>query len=175
MSLLFVDESKAKGYTMVAALVEPGEATRLRREVRALVLPRQRRIHFTKEQPERKRLILSRLTAMGARAQVFQCETKNQVHGRDTCLSAIVARAAQHVRAKIVIERDASVEKADRQTLFREASRYGLRDTLSYSFEAPHQEPLLWIADAIAWSYTKGGDWKRRSEPIIAGITNLTP
>ena len=82
MSILFVDESKAKGYTMVAALVVPGDVTSLRRDVRSLVLPGQRRIHFTKEQPERKRLILSRLTAFGAQAQVFHCATKSQVRGR---------------------------------------------------------------------------------------------
>lgn len=68
MSILFVDESKTKGYTMIAALVVPGDVASLRRDVRSLVLPGQRRIHFTKEQPERKRLILSRLTSFGAQA-----------------------------------------------------------------------------------------------------------
>lgn len=110
-----MDESKAKGYTMVAALVVPGDATSLRRDVRSLVLPGQRRIHFTKEQPERKRLILSRLTAFGAQAQVFHCATKSQLLGREACLTGIVAHAAEHAHTKIVIERDESIEKADRQ------------------------------------------------------------
>lgn len=155
MSILFVDESKAKGYTMVAALVVPGDATSLRRDVRSLVLPGQRRIHFTKEQPERKRLILSRLTAFGAQAQVFHCAAKSQLLGREACLTGIVAHAAEHAHTKIVIERDESIEKADRQILFREVRRHGLGDILSYAHEVPHQEPLLWVADAIAWSYTK--------------------
>ena len=146
MSILFVDESKAKGYTMVAALVVPGDVTSLRRDVRSLVLPGQRRIHFTKEQPERKRLILSRLTAFGAQAHVFHCTTKSQVLGRETCLTGIVAHAAEHAHTKIVIERDESIEKSDRQILFREARRHGLGDTLNYELEAPHQEPLLWLS-----------------------------
>lgn len=173
MSILFVDESKTKGYTMVAALVVPGDVASLRRNVKSLVLPGQRRIHFTKEQPERKRLILSQLTAFGAQSQVFHCATTSQVRGRDACLTGIVAYAAQHSHTRIVIERDESIERADRQVLYREVRRHGLRDTLSYTLEAPHQEPLLWVADAIAWSYTKGGEWKRRADPLIAGITIL--
>lgn len=175
MSILFVDESKTKGYTMVAALVVPGDVTSLRRDVRSLVLPGQRRIHFTKEQPERKRLILSRLTSFGAQAQVFHCATKNQALGRDACLTGIVAHAAQHSHTKIVIERDESIEKTDHRILFREVKRHGLGGTLSYALEAPHQEPLLWVADAIAWSYTKGGEWKKRADPLISGITKLSP
>lgn len=173
MSILFVDESKTKGYTMVAALVVPSDMASLRRDVRSLVLPGQRRIHFTKEQPERKRMILSRLTAFGAQAHVFHCATKSQVRGRDVCLTAIVTHAAQHACTRIVIERDESIEKSDRQVLFREVRGHGLGDTLSYTFETPHQEPLLWVADAIAWSYTKGGEWKQRANPVIAGITKL--
>lgn len=173
MSILFVDESKSKGYTMVAALIEPGDVDRLRRGVRSLVLPGQRRIHFTKEQLGRKRLILSRLTSLGIQAQVFHCATKIPTSGRDACLTGIVSHAAQSLDTKIVIERDESIEKADRQILYREVRRHNLDGLLNYAFESPHQEPLLWVADAIAWSYTKGGDWKKRAKPLISGITSV--
>lgn len=156
---------------MVAALVTPGDVASLRRDVRSLVLPGQRRIHFTKEQPERKRLILSRLVAFGARSQVFCCATKNEILAREACLTGIVAHAAAHSHTKIVLERDESIERADRQILFREVRRHGLGDSLTYALEAPHQEPLLWIADAIAWSFAKGGEWRRRAAPLIEGIT----
>lgn len=173
MSSLYVDESKSNGYTMVAALVVAGEVANLRRNMRSLVLPRQRRIHFTKEQPQRKRLILSRLRAFGAQAHVFHCATKDQVRGRDACLTGIVALAATHSLTTIVIERDASIEKTDRQILFREISHHGVADMLSHTHEMPHREPLLWVADAIAWSFTKGGEWKQRVAPLIADITRF--
>lgn len=105
---------------------------------------------------------------------MLHCATKNQVLGRDACLTGIVAHAAQNSHTKIVIERDESIEKADHQTLFREVRRHGLGGTLSYALEAPHQEPLLWVADVIAWSYTKGGEWKKRADPLIAGVTQLS-
>lgn len=159
---------------MVAAVVAAADVVSLRREVRSLVLPGQRRIHFTKEQPERKRLILSRLTSLGVQAQVFHCATKNQFHGRDVCLSGIVAFAAKQGHSRIVIERDESIEKSDRQILFREVRQNGCDEALSYALESPHQEPLLWVADAVAWSYAKGGEWKQRSDVIVTEVTRLS-
>ncbi|HEY3557037.1 MAG TPA: hypothetical protein VGL05_06230 [Kribbella sp.] len=48
---VFVDESKAKGLPM-AAVVCPAEAVNARRRMMAgLLMPRERRIHFTKESP----------------------------------------------------------------------------------------------------------------------------
>ncbi len=160
---------------MVAALGVSNDLARIRRDIRKLVLPGQRRIHFTKEHPDRKRLILSRLTATGVTAQIFHCTTKDPVRGRNICLAEIVAYAAEGSFTKLVIERDESIEKSDRQTLFREVRRHGLTDELNYVLETPYQEPLLWVADAIAWSYTKGGEWRQRVDPLIAGITILSP
>ena len=93
MNVFFVDESKVKGYTMVAAIIRDDAVSALRRGVRSLVLPGQRRIHFTKERDERKRLILSRLIPLGVRAQVFYCAAKSAVVGREVCLTAIEAYA----------------------------------------------------------------------------------
>lgn len=173
MSTLYIDESKTKGYTLVAALAAPADTGKLARGVRSLLLPGQRRIHFTKENSSRKRLVLSRLNELGAQAHVFHCAAKNNSIGRETCLIGLVAHAAQNSHTKIVLERDESIEKSDRQILFREAKMHGLDGTLSYAHESPHQQPLLWVADAIAWSFTKGGDWKRRADPLISGVTTL--
>lgn len=175
MSTLFVDESKSKGYTMVAAVVVPGDAAALRREIRALVLPGQRRIHFTKESDHRKRQVLSKLVELGVTAHLFHCDSKSDAVGRETCLVSLVAYAAEHAHTRIVLERDESVDRADRRILFREVDRHGLSEELAYRLETAHQEPLLWIADAIAWSYTRGGDWKRRIRPLIADETLLSP
>jgi hypothetical protein len=30
---------------------------------------------------------------------------------------------------------------------------------------APHLDPLLWIPDAIAWSWAKGGEWRQLVAP----------
>jgi len=165
--MLFVDETKAKGYTMVAAVVVPHDATELRKQMRALVLKGQRRIHFTSESDSRRRVILSRLVELGVRAHIVQSTASRGADGREECLMQLVVLAADNDHTRIVLERDASIEQADRRILYREVSNRGLRSTLQYVHEAAHDEPLLWIADAIAWSHAKGGDWRRRIAPML--------
>jgi len=46
---VFVDESKAKGYLLAAAVIEPRHLAKAMREIRNLVLPGQQRINMTKE------------------------------------------------------------------------------------------------------------------------------
>lgn len=173
MSTLFVDETKAKGYTMVAAVVVPHDAIELRREIRALVLRGQRRIHFTRESDSRRRLILSRLVELGVRAHIIQSTANKEADGREECLMQLVELAADNDHTRIVLERDASIEQSDRRILYREVSSRGLRSTLQYEHEAAYDEPLLWIADAIAWSHAKGGDWRRRVKPMLLATAHM--
>lgn len=170
MSTLFVDETKAKGYTMVAAVVVPHDASELRKQMRGLVLKGQRRIHFTSESDSRRRLILSKLVELGVCAHMVQSTASTQAQGREECLMQLVELAADNDHTRIVLERDASIEQADRRILYREVNSRGLRDALSYNHEGAHDEPLLWIADAIAWSHAKGGDWRRRIEPLLVAV-----
>lgn len=165
--MLFVDETKAKGYTMVAAVVVPGDANGLRKEMRGLVLKGQRRIHFTSESDPRRRLILSKLVELEVRAHIVQSTANKQSDGREECLMQLLDLAADNDYTRIILERDASIEQADRRILYREVSSRGLRDSVAYGHMGAHDEPLLWIADAIAWSHAKGGDWRRRVEPMV--------
>jgi hypothetical protein len=38
-----------------------------------------------------------------------------------------------------------------------------------------HEEPLLWVPDAIAWAVGRGGDWRRRAEPLLDKVVDLGP
>jgi hypothetical protein len=51
---VFVDESKARGFLLVAALVLPGDLAQARKQVGALRLPGQRRVHFATESASRR-------------------------------------------------------------------------------------------------------------------------
>jgi len=46
---VFIDETKHRNCVVVAAVVVPGDLAALRRTMRGLVLPGQRRVHMTKE------------------------------------------------------------------------------------------------------------------------------
>ncbi|MFI9641274.1 hypothetical protein ACIG87_14625 [Micromonospora sp. NPDC051925] len=66
-----MDETKERGFLLVATVVPPSDLTRARRTVRNLVLPHQRRIHFHKERDDRRRQIVTAITTIGVQATVF--------------------------------------------------------------------------------------------------------
>ena len=36
-------------------------------------------------------------------------------------------------------------------------------------------EPMLWVADAIAWAHGAGASWLRLIEPVVEDVTELRP
>lgn len=93
---------------------------------------------------------------------------------REECLSAVVADAALHGVTRIVLERDDSIEKFDRKILYREFEVNSARSTITYAHTTASAEPLLWVPDAIAWSYARGGEWSARIRPLVIDVTNLS-
>jgi hypothetical protein len=65
---VFVDESKRRGYLLVASVVVPGDLDSVRRVLRGLVLPGQRRLHMKDENDQRRRSIASAITVSGVTA-----------------------------------------------------------------------------------------------------------
>ena len=72
----------------------------------------------------------------------------------------------------LVIERDESLVQSDKRViagiLMSENSK------LNYQHVGPHEHPLLWVSDAVAWCFFSGGDWLRRSSPIVDEVIYLT-
>jgi hypothetical protein len=173
MTSLYIDESKSKGYTIVTAAVIQSDIAATRKAVAQLRQSGQRRVHFVKESDPRRRQILSALEALDFRARIYHCSGMDEAGAREACLAAIVADAVRDGVNRMVLERDDSIEKFDRQILFRELGAGGARESIRYSHDTAVQEPLLWVPDAIAWSYAKGGDWRRRIEPVVANIVEV--
>jgi hypothetical protein len=44
---------------------------------------------------------------------------------------------------------------------------------MTYRHATAHEEPLLWLPDAIAWAVGRGGDWRRRAEPLLEKVVDL--
>jgi hypothetical protein len=42
-----------------------------------------------------------------------------------------------------------------------------IRPNLTWDHRERHQEPLLWVADAVAWCVNRGGEWERMVRPMI--------
>lgn len=44
---------------------------------------------------------------------------------------------------------------------------------LFYEHLPSENDPLLWIADIVAWCYGAGGDWLRRVQPLMGDVTDM--
>jgi len=89
-SHIFVDETKRAGYVIAAVTVTDTDA--IRKVVRALVLPGERRIHMKHEQARRRRIIVSALAATQVQATVYDAARRyrTDLAARTACLTALV-------------------------------------------------------------------------------------
>lgn len=163
--LVFVDESKARGYFLVATATSRASARTAGRQLRTLLKPGQRRLHFKGESDSRRRFILSKMVTLEVDVAVWEVRNLPDKDARPLCLEAMVAQAARCQVGELVIESDASLETADRRMIA--AVSRAESGTFAYRHCPPHEEPLLWISDAVAWCYSKGGDWRRRVASLV--------
>lgn len=171
---LFIDESRrGRTYLVAAALVAPTQLTETRSLMRSLSMPGERRIHFQAEHDSRRRKVLAALVAGGTQAHIY-LGTGRPERVRAACLTALVTDAVDLGAARLVIEsRGPSPDRADRATIHQALT--GSPPTFSYEHLCPHDDPILAVADAVAWAYGAGSDWRRRICPAILKVTDLGP
>lgn len=163
---LFVDESKRGDYLLVATRHRHDELPALRKELRGLVLPGQRRLHMTKESDRRRRTITSTICALDVDATVLNAGRRgHELVARAACLDGLVA-VAPAGPTTIVLERDDSIIGFDHRELYR-LVQAGDRHDLHYEHRRSADEPILAIADAIAWCWTRGSEWRDRVRPVV--------
>lgn len=112
----YVDESERGGYLVAAALVERDDLDDVRRVLRDLRKPGQRRVHFTKESDSRRRLILDRLGRLPIRLRLYE-SGGDTVPARARCLSALVDDLVVLGAERLVLERLDSRVRADVATI----------------------------------------------------------
>lgn len=165
---LFADECKKGGCCIVAAVIRVGDLASTRRQMRALLLPNQRRIHFKDENTSRKKQILDAIETTGVTALVYVGpDGVRELTARRACLSRLVSDAADLRATRLVIERDDSLLDHDRQCLYQ-ATRAS--DAIEYHHLRAHEECLLWIADAVAWCWAAKAFWRDRVQSMIGVI-----
>jgi len=172
---VFVDETKHRGYLLVASAVPHGDLDPLRKLIRGLILPGQRRLHMKNENDQRKRSITAAITNSDVRATIYTAERRYRTErdSRAACLQALVADIATRGDTILVLEQDDSLIPWDRRHLYDLARQSGCAETLRYQHQRASAEILLAIPDAIAWCWAKGGDWQRRVEPVVADVQRV--
>lgn len=148
---------------MCAALVAVSDLTSVRKALRSLPAAGQRRIHFATESDQRRRLILSRMAKLNISTTVYVATGSSDVASRAAILEAMVPRLQENGVKRLILDSRDSQDKQDRSTIFN-VMKLQTNNELSYGHQPSHTDPLLWIPDAVAWAWGRGGDWKRRVE-----------
>jgi hypothetical protein len=175
---IYVDESKAKGYLLVAATVVRSQASASRRELGSLILPGQRGLHMRSESDSRRREIADSIVrigeTLGVDAVIFDAgRSGTEKDRRSRCLEAIIANLSVDDQVHIVLDLDESLQNWDRQRLIELTRAAGLSDRITYEHRTRHSELLLAIPDAIAWCWARGGDWRRRIRPVVRDVREM--
>ena len=174
-SHVFVDETKHRGYLLVAGVVVLSDLDSVRRKLRGLVLPGQRRLHMKDENDQRRRSIATAIALSGVTATIYDAgrRYRNERERRAACLHALIIDAADRGDTMLVLEQDDTLLSWDNQRLIEFTREAGCRETLRYEHRRAADELLLAVPDAIAWCWAKGGDWRRRIQPVVTDVREV--
>lgn len=162
---VFIDESVRRGYFMSAALIAPRDLAIARRRMRGLLLPGQRSLHMKDERDSRRREILSAIEEVPATLALFERGlAAGHAAARSACLRAAMEWSIGLGTARVVLDRSDSTVRTDRRTIAQALREHGgARGAVEYDHLARHEEPLLWIPDAVAWSWGRTGEFHARA------------
>lgn len=156
MKVLYLDECKQNPFLLVGYLLPQVESQKVRKQLSNLRMPGQRSIHFKLESPRRRREIVSVLNVLKCEVFVIKCSQRKSP--RSHAINTLLER---NRFKSFVFELDETSRFRDHQ-LFR-----GHENLLNWDHKMRHEEPLLWVADAVAWSVNRGGEWERMVRPMI--------
>lgn len=171
---VFVDESKAGPYLLVASVVLPAELGAACGVVRSLHLPKQSRLHMTAESDSRRRTILSAFEKAGLRATIYRATGfRRNIDAREACIDRLVRPLAVEPTARVTFECDQSQDERDRKQLFHLVRELGRTEQVQYEHRRATAEPLLAVPDVIGWAFARGGDFRRRALPLIVEVVDV--
>lgn len=174
--LLFVDETKAKGYLVAVATATEGQASSVRRDVRALRMRGQRSVHMQSEGARRRRLIADTVAGFagaGVQAVIYDASAVpgTDLNRRARALREIVADTARtREQARIIFDLDQTLLGFDRRHLVEAVREAEARAFITYDHVRFADDSALTLPDVIAWCWARGGDWRRRIGPIVSEV-----
>lgn len=172
---VFVDESqRGHLYLVAAAIIEPAAVSELRKQVRSLLLPGQRELHFKKEKPERRRMLADRVARWPIAIAVYtRSYHRNPEPARQACLRRLVGDLVERQAGRLVIDSREEQDRSDQQTIQQALRRHPGQYLLTWEHTESTGELLLALPDLAAWCYGAGGEWRKRIEPILVDVIGL--
>jgi len=149
MHVIYLDESVRSGrYLLAAAEMDAHGASHVRRALGDLVLSGQRRLHFKSESPARRRMILDVVVELPVSATVSTCRNLGEVASCRLLLASLTRLIQSDGRDSTLFIEGADGSVALDQAVITSARRR--EPVLTWHHLAPHEDPALWVSDAIA-------------------------
>jgi hypothetical protein len=171
----FVDESRrGSQYIVAVAIAEPANLRYLRRDLRLLLLPGQRELHFKAEQDPRRRTLTDAIARLPVELQIYRHScTRFGEPARQRCLDQITRDLLNRGAHRLVLDSRSQLDTKDEATIRAAVARHPHRTRFVYEHVGSANESMLWIADAAAWCFGAGGHWKKRIDKIITAVVNV--
>lgn len=166
---LFVDETKRSGFVMVAAAISSHKVALCRKDLRALLRPRQRRIHFKSEGSSTRNSVIDVLHRHGVVGYPVAPKEPSEILARAAALREVISIGMRVGANRIVIERDESFDLRDRDVLTKVSREFGSQ--IRWELAESSSDSMLWAADALAWCYLNPNSyWRTRIESLIVEL-----
>ena len=166
-STAYVDESVRRSqYRLCAVLCCSCSAPETRKTLRGMPLPGQPRLHAIDDTPSRRRTVTAQLVELPVSACITMARGKNTAARDETLHEMLDALLAIRV-GSLVLELDAGSQARDRSTIANHLR--GRRETLPYRHVSPNEEPLVWVADYVAWMHGKDARHRSLIQKILRG------
>jgi hypothetical protein len=172
---IYIDETKERGYILVASAHIATDVDALRKTMRRFVLRGQNRIHMAKESNTRRRQIAAAICEASVTATIYDAghRYKDPLDARKACLEGVIDDVAAGEETFLVLEQDDSIIHWDRQRLIELTRAAGCRDTLRYEHQRTKADLVLTVPDAIAWCWARGGRWKQHVRPAVIDVKEV--
>lgn len=171
-SVVYVDECMASSYVLIATSVRPEEVTHIARVLRAAVRPGQHRVHFNSESNAQRQSFVRLLHGIEFACVLYVCNGPATRQSREKCISKLLDDAVDSSISRLVIEDDESLRRRERQQIARHLA--GFTEQFLYTHANPHDEPPLWISDAIGWCWNRGGAWRKSVTGFIEKVEEFS-
>lgn len=165
----FIDETdKARGLTLAVVRIDARDVGRCRVAMSRLTkLPKRvgSPLHFKHELNSTRAEAFRVIGSLPVTAALVTVPPEiRYVPARERAVRWIAQEAARHVPQRLVIEADDAAVANDRRWLRDELAGRSVE-----YLHAGKEEPLLWIADGIAWAYQRRNEpsWLRMIEHLI--------
>ncbi|PZR52397.1 hypothetical protein DNL40_12030 [Xylanimonas oleitrophica] len=109
------------------------------------------------------------MCAVVAVKDVNRARTAMQARGR--CVRRLAQDAIAMDIARVVLDPIDSVVDRDRSWLIQGAREAGRpAPPFAYHHQKRHEEPLLWIADAVGWAWARGGKLRAAVDSVVTVV-----